>query len=134
MKLANAFASTLLSAALVCGCSQTAAPETGPINNALVATTPTQTSLSMMIDGQPWIADHDVFGAFHPAGYNRALLIAGGRGAKDAAEQIFNLNLFGIDGPGHYTVHSGNAEGSVAQLANWSTEQFLSGSMMGFDL
>jgi hypothetical protein len=91
-------------------------------------------SLRMKVDGVEWRADHDVFGAFHPPGYDRALLIAGGKGPKDASEQVLNINLFGIDGPGRYAIRGGNPSGSVAQLANHTPERFLAGSMMGFDL
>lgn len=90
--------------------------------------------LSMRIDGVEWRADHEVFGAFHPPGYERALLIAGARGRKDANEQAMNINLFGIDGPGRYTIATGHAAGSVAQLANFTPERFLAGSMMGYEL
>jgi hypothetical protein len=90
--------------------------------------------LSMQVDGVPWSADHDVFGAFHPAGYEQALIVAGSFGPKDANEQGFNLNLYRIGGPGRYTVRSGNAEGHVAQLANYSAERYLAGGPFGFDV
>jgi hypothetical protein len=53
--------------------------------------------LRMQIDGVEWRADRDFFGAIHPPGMNRAVLMAGSLGPKDANEQTFNLNLFGID-------------------------------------
>src|SRR5262245_16935467 len=66
--------------------------------------------LSLRMAGQEWVADHDLFGAVHPAGYDRALLVAGSRGPKDESEQVFNLNLFGIDGPGRYTITHGGKD------------------------
>jgi len=54
----------------------------------------------MRIDGVEWTAAHDVFGAVHPTGYDRSILIAGSRWDKNANEQAFNLNLFGINRPG----------------------------------
>lgn len=102
---------------------------------AIAAAVPTSTNaLSLSIDGTPWIADHDVFGAFHPPGYDRALIIGGGRGAKDAREQMFTLNLYGIDGPGHYEIRNGNTSGSVVQIGNLSSERYLAGSLLGFDV
>ncbi|MEY4484339.1 MAG: hypothetical protein RL693_1791 [Verrucomicrobiota bacterium] len=90
--------------------------------------------LSMRLNGVEWIADHNLFGAFHPAGYNKAILIAGSKGPKDKNEQAFNINLFNADGPGTYQIKSGNADLSVAQIANLSPENFMYGSIMGFDL
>lgn len=129
--LVTALASLLLSA---CGNNAsptaTAAPERAPT----AAPVPSANQLSMRIDGVEWRADHDLFGAFHPPGYERALLIAGARGRKDANEQTMNINLLGIDGPGRYTISTGHAAGSIAQLANYTPERFLAGSMMGYDL
>jgi hypothetical protein len=90
--------------------------------------------LSLRINGTEWKADSDLFGAFHPPGYKKALLIAGSKGPKDKNEQTFNLNLFNIEGPGTYTIKTGNADQSVVQLANLSPENFMYGSTMGFDL
>lgn len=123
----------LLSPLLLAACSEP--PATASTSSAPVAaTTATTNRLSMRVDGVEWVADHDLFGAFHPPGYTRALLIAGGRGAKDASEQTMNINLFGIDGPGRYAIRGGDPNGSVAQLANYTPERFLAGSMMGYDL
>lgn len=121
------------SSLLLVACSE---PPAAAITAAAPATVTTATAnqLSMRVDGVEWIADHDLFGAFHPPGYTRALLIAGGRGAKDASEQTMNINLFGIDGPGRYAIRGGDPNGSVAQLANYTQERFLAGSMMGYDL
>ena len=86
--------------------------------------------LRMRVDGIEWSADRDLFGAVHPPGMDSAVLMAGSLGPKDANEQSFNLNLFGIDAPGHYVVEHGNASGSVMQLANVSPERYLIGGLM----
>ena len=86
--------------------------------------------LRMRVDGIEWSADRDLFGAVHPPGMNSVVLMAGSLGPKDANEQSFNLNLFGIDAPGHYVVEHGNASGSVMQLANVSPERYLIGGLM----
>lgn len=92
-----------------------------------------QNVLKMNVNGQRWESDHDVFGAFHPKGYEKAIIIAGGKGEKDASEQAFNLNLYFADGVGKYHLVTGNEEKSVVQMGNWSSEAFLCGSMMGFE-
>ncbi len=134
---ARLFLAMPLSALVLAACGNTAPPTStaapaGAASPAPAAVVPNQ--LSMRIDGAEWRADHDLFGAVHPAGYDRALLMAGARGRKDATEQTMNINLFGIDGPGHYAIASGHPAGSVAQLANYTPERFLAGSMMGYDL
>ncbi|MBK8558209.1 MAG: hypothetical protein IPL65_21860 [Lewinellaceae bacterium] len=86
--------------------------------------------LSMKINGVEWAADHDIFGAFHPKGYNKAIIIAGSKGPKNKDEQAFNINIYNTDGPGTFNFKNGNPELSVAQMANWSPETFLCGSMM----
>lgn len=129
--LVTALASLLLSA-----CGNIASPTATGTPERPRAAEPAVVAnqLSMRIDGVEWRADHDLFGAFHPPGYERALLIAGARGRKDANEQTMNIILLGIDGPGRYTISTGHAAGSIAQLANYTPERFLSGSMMGYDL
>ena len=122
----------LLFALLACGCGESFVPIAPAVGTAPDASV--QNTLQMRIDGIEWRADHEVFGAFHPPGYERALIVAGARGAKDANEQQFNINLFGIDGPGRYPIRNGDAAGSVAQLANYTPERFIAGSMMGYDL
>lgn len=122
----------LLFALLACGCGESVVPIAPAVGIAPGASV--QNTLQMRIDGIEWRADHDVFGAFHPPGYERALIVAGARGSKDAGEQLFNLNLFGINGPGHYEIRNGDAAGSVAQLANYTPERFIAGSMMGYDV
>lgn len=90
--------------------------------------------LSLKINGVEWVADHDVFGAFHPKGYNKAILIAGSKGPKDATEQAFNLNIYNTDGPGTFNFKQGNPDLSVAQMGNWNADNFICGSMMGHDM
>lgn len=86
--------------------------------------------LRMRVDGIEWSADRDLFGAVHPPGMHGAVLMAGSLGPKDANEQTFNLNLFGVDAPGHYVVEHDNASGSVMQLANLSPKRYLIGGLM----
>ncbi|MBK9493483.1 MAG: hypothetical protein IT475_11030 [Aquimonas sp.] len=90
--------------------------------------------LRMKVDGVAWEADHDIFGAVHPKGYDKAVLIAGSFGPKDASEQAFNINLYDINAAGNYPVQTGNPKLHVAQLANLTPERFLSGGPMGFDM
>lgn len=90
--------------------------------------------LSMKINGVEWKAEREIFGAFHPKGYNKALIIAGSKGANDKNEQTFNLNLYNIDGPGVYEIQTGDPNASVVQMGNWSPENFLYGSMMGYKM
>lgn len=88
----------------------------------------------MNINGTPWIADHKIWGAFHPAGYNQAIVISGSKGPEDKQEQAFNLNLYYTPGPGTYRIAKGNSDNSVIQLVNLSPDNFLYGSVMGFDV
>jgi hypothetical protein len=90
--------------------------------------------LSMKLNDKEWVADSELFGAFHPPGYNKAILMAGSKGPKNKDEQAFNLNLFNVDGPGTYHIKTGNTDLNVVQLANLSPENFMYGSLMGFDL
>lgn len=121
------------------GCQPSHAPVDGPQANS-VSTQQTESTvrrsgrLSMLIDGESWRFETEVFGAFHPPGYHQALLISGTQGGKDAEERTFNISLYGIPGPGTYRVQSGNAERHVAQIGNLSREEFLAGNMMPFDL
>lgn len=94
------------------------------------AEVPAGNELRMRIDGVDWVADHDIFGAVHPPGYDRAVLIAGSFGPKDANEQAFNMMLNGVDGPG--TVHAtrGDARRHVVQMANLTPQRFLAGGLL----
>lgn len=115
-----------------CGQSETAKTPSG--SGAKAPEAASGNYLSMKINGVEWKADHDVFGAFHPKGYDQAIIIAGSRGPKDKTEQSFNLNLFKTTGPGVFQIKNGNPDFNVVQLANMSPENFMYGSMMGFDL
>lgn len=90
--------------------------------------------LSMKINGQLWEADHDIVGAFHPKGYDQLIIIGGSSGKKDKSEKSFTVNIYKTNGPGKYNFVQGNPTLSVAQMGNWSEEEYLCGSMMGFDV
>lgn len=111
-------------------------PATSAASNAAEAATgtPAATSagnlLRMRIDGKEWIADRDIFGAVHPTGYDRSILMAGSLGPKDANEQAFNVILNGVDGPGSFRAKTGDAARHVAQIANMSQERYLAGGLM----
>ncbi|MBP9193389.1 MAG: hypothetical protein KBF57_01805 [Saprospiraceae bacterium] len=94
----------------------------------------TSNFLSMKINGQLWEADHDVIGAFHPKGYDQLIIIGGSSGKKDKSENSFTVNIYKTNGPGKYNFVQGNPALSVAQMGNWSEEEYLCGSMMGFDV
>jgi hypothetical protein len=93
--------------------------------------------LRLTLDGTPWQADREFFGAFHPPGMDHAVLMAASFGPKDKHEQTFNLNLFGVTGPGRYTA-SGNTlslkgiSSSQIQLANLSEQRYLIGGPFGY--
>ncbi|MBP6022400.1 hypothetical protein [Ferruginibacter sp.] len=88
--------------------------------------------LSMKINGKEWKADSEIFGAFHPKGYNNAIIISGSKGPNDKTEQSFNINLYNTNGIGTYDLVSGNKDLNVVQLGNLSTENYLYGSVLGF--
>lgn len=90
--------------------------------------------LTMKINGVEWTADNNIFGAYHPKGYNKVIMISGSKGKKDKNEIPFNINIYNTKGPGEFTFSQGNKDLSVAQIANWSAEEFICGSMMGFDM
>lgn len=142
----------LLGAGLFCGglllsaCNAQTAPAVPPAGTApaaRAATTAPATAkaagnqLSLKLDGQSWQADREFFCAFHPPGYDRAVLMAGSYGPKDKNEQAFNLNLFGAGGPGRYTA-SGNTlslkgiSSSAIQLANRDAKNYLIGGPFGY--
>ena len=97
-------------------------------------TTPTSSAnyLRMKINGQDWIADHELTGIVYPKGYNQAILIGGTRGPKDKHEQAFNINLYNVKGPGTFTFESGNKDNNVVQMGNLSEEHYLYGNVLGF--
>lgn len=129
MKILTLFAAACL---LIAGCFNADADTGETIQNYTKDKNKNQ--LSFKMNGELWSADNDIFGAFHPAGYNKAVLIAGSKGPKDKNEQTFNINLYNINGPGTYEIKNGNADNCVAQLANLSSDKFLYGSMMGYDI
>lgn len=98
---------------------------------------PQGNQLRLSLDGTPWQADRAFFGAYHPPGMDRAVLMAASLGPKDKHEQAFNLNLFGVTGPGRYTA-SGNTmslkgiSSSQIQLANLSEQRYLIGGPLGY--
>ena len=103
-----------------------------PAPAATVAPKAQGNQLRLTLDGTPWQADREFFGAFHPPGMDRAVLMAASLGPKDKHEQAFNLNLFGVTAPGRYTA-SGNTlslkpiSSSQIQLANLSEQRYLVG-------
>lgn len=90
--------------------------------------------LTMKINGKDWIADNEIWGAYHPKGYNNAIIIAGNKGKKDKDQQSFNLNLFNTNGPATFNIKDGNKDFNVVQFGALSAENYLCGSMMGFDM
>lgn len=120
---------------LILSCSSKNEPTATGETTAQASTASTKENhLSLKINGVEWVADHDIFGAFHPKGYNKAIIIAGSKGPKDKNEQAFNINIYNTDGPGIFSFKDGNPELSVAQMGNWSPDKFICGSMMGFDM
>ena len=127
------FSAFLFLQILACGSK----PATENAENTSVTASPTSSdvnALTMKINGVEWKADNSIFGAFHPKGYNKAIIISGSKGPKNKDEQPFNINLYNVDGPGTYQIQAGNADLNVAQLANLSPQNYLYGSMMGFNL
>lgn len=90
--------------------------------------------LSMKINGVEWKADNDIFGAFHPKGYNKAIIISGSKGPKNKDEQTFNINLYNTNGPGTFNIQTGNPDLNVVQLGNLTPANFMYGNVMGFDM
>jgi hypothetical protein len=90
--------------------------------------------LSMKINGKEWSADHDIFGAFHPEGYDNVIIIAGASGKKDKTEKTLNINIYQTEAEGQYSFANSNKALSVAQIGNWSEKDYICGSMMGFDM
>lgn len=118
---------------LLSACSDAAPPSaaSAPATPAAVAAPAAQGNvLRMRIDGHDWIADQGVFGTVQSAAGAHMVLISGSLGARDKDEQAFSLVLNGVPGPGSYTVASGNAQQSVAQMGNLSPERYLAGGLM----
>ena len=117
-----------------CDSGSTPPAATAASGTSAVASTPAATPagnlLRMRIDGKEWVADHEIFGAVHPTGYDRSVLMAGSLGPNDANEQVFNVVLNGVDGPGVFRARTGDAARHVAQIANLSQERYLAGGLM----
>lgn len=126
---------TALFALLIGACSSKNEPSaTGEITAQASTASTKENYLRLKINGVEWVADHDVFGAFHPKGYNKAIIIAGSKGPKNKDEQTFNINIYNTDGPGTFNFQHGNTDLSVAQMGNWNPETFICGSMMGHNM
>lgn len=124
-------------------CDRTAPPAATPSAPAATATANTPAAATpqarMTLAGKPWQADREFFTAFHPPGLDKAVLMAASRGPKDKHEQVFNLNLAGVGGPGRYTARGDTMSvqgtlGSAFQLANLSDSHYLIGGPLGFDI
>jgi hypothetical protein len=102
--------------------------------NEISKTTVSENYLVMKINGREWKADGEIFGAFHPKGYNKAMIISGTKGPKDKNEQAFNINLYNTNGPAVFQMENGNTDNNVVQLGGLSETNFLYGSMMGFKM
>lgn len=90
--------------------------------------------LRMTINGKLWEADGPLT-AIHDAPIApKALIINGMRGPRDASQQDFTMNLYGITTAGKLHIDSEDAHGSVVQLTNADSEDFLVGAMMGYAL
>jgi len=126
---------------IACHSSPPPAATTAPASTPPTPASPQRlgNQLRLTLDGRPWQADREFFGAFHPPGMDKAVLMAGSLGPKDKHEQAFNLNLFGVDGPGRF-VASGNTmslkgvTSSAIQLANLSEQRYLVGGPLGYEV
>ena len=131
----NLFLSANFMLLLCLACTQ----DTKPAQNQVAATSTVEATagknyLSMKVNGVEWKADNEIFGAFHPKGYNKAIIIAGLKGKKGQNEQICNLNLYNTYGPNTYTFADGNPDYNVAQFMNIAPGNDICGSGMGFKM
>lgn len=107
-----------------------------PTASAASATTQTQAEamsanrIEMRIDGKPWAANAEIFGAIDPLGLTDAILISGSFGPNDASEQDFSMTLTGASKPGRYRIQNAKPVGSVVQIGNLSQEKYLIGGLM----
>lgn len=90
--------------------------------------------IRMQVDGVEWAADREIFCANAPAGMDPMLIVSGSFGPKDASEQVFNLNLSDVKGPGTLHLTGGGSLTHVIQLANLDESRYLNGGAMGFDV
>ncbi len=126
---------TALFALLIVACSSKTESSTAETPTAEASTASAKENhLTMKINGVEWKADNNIFGAFHPKGYNKVIIISASKGPKNKDEQPFNINIYNTGGPGVFQLKDGNPDLSVVQLANMSPANYLYGSMMGFNM
>lgn len=126
---------SVLILSVILACSSKPEPGTAVVQVGKTASLVSSTNyLNMKINGVEWRADNDIFGAFHPKGYNKAIVISGSKGPKDKNQQTFSLNLYNTEGPGNFQIQTGNVDLSVAQLGNLTPQNYLYGSLMGFNI
>ncbi len=90
--------------------------------------------LTMKINGVEWKADNKIFGAFHPKGYDDAIIISGSKGPENKDEQIFSINLYKNPGIGTYDITDGAPNYNAAQFLNYSASNFQAGANTGFTM
>lgn len=134
MKKILAFSIIFTFALASCSSNPAITNENAGANDKTPTTTAIQNHLSFKINGIEWQADSEIFGAFHPKGYNKAILISGSKGGNDKNEQAFSIILYNTSGPGVFDITNGNKDNNVIQLANMSPANFMYGSMMGFNI
>ncbi len=88
--------------------------------------------LTMKINGKVWRADNGIFGAFHPNGYNNAIIMSGNLG-QGATQQAFTINIYNTTGPATYTFANmpNGVDRNVAQLGGVSAQNYLYGGLTG---
>lgn len=88
--------------------------------------------LTMKINGKVWTADNGIFGAFHPNGYNNAIIISGNLG-QGATQQSFTINMYNTTGPATYAFANmpTGVDRNVAQLGGVSAQNYLYGGLPG---
>ncbi len=123
---------TLFCLVLTIACNNSSKPTENNSAASASAANKTINKLSFKMDGVLWEADNEIMGIFHPKGYNKAVLMGGSKGPKNKDEQMFSLNLYGIEKEGEYTIQTNDPNQSVVQLANISNEEPMCGSLMGY--
>lgn len=88
--------------------------------------------LTMKINGKVWTADNGIFGAFHPNGYNNAIIIGGNLG-QGATQQSFTINIYNTTGPATYNFVNATTgiDRNVVQLGGLSAQDYLYGGLPG---
>lgn len=131
--LFNTISLALICMVLVIACNNSSKPADS--SNATTATSSKKNvnKLSFKIDGVLWEADNKISGIFHPKGYNKAVMMVGSKGAQNKDEQVFSLNLYGIEKEGEYNIQTNDANKSVVQLANISNTEPMCGSLEGYN-